>query len=134
MTGVGRHFFRGSVKPRIGWKAKVRIRLRPGDARYSGGLAAGARILELFGDAATKLCLRETAGKNEGLLRAYKEVEFLKPVYAGDTVEATATIVKIGKTSRTMKFVATKLRPKKELVARAIGTVVIRSGVFANPI
>ncbi len=86
---------------------------------------AGARILELFGDAATKLCLRETRGRSEGLLRAYKEVEFLKPVYAGDTVEATATIIKIGNTSRTMKFRAYKLRPKRILVTKAIGTVVI---------
>jgi 3-aminobutyryl-CoA ammonia-lyase len=89
--------------------------------------------LELFGDAATKLCLRETNGKNEGLLRAYKEVEFLKPVYAGDTVEATATIVKIGNTSRTMNFIAKKLKPTRQVVCRAIGTVVVRSGIFANP-
>lgn len=84
---------------------------------------AGAKILELFGDVATALCLRE-AGV-EGLFRAYQEVEFLKPVYAGDTVEATATIVRIGNTSRTMKFAAYKTRPKKMLVARAVGTVVI---------
>lgn len=101
------------------------MKLHPKDARYSGGLVAGARILELFGDAATKLCLRETGGGNEGLLRAYKEVEFLKPVYAGDTVEATATILKIGNTSRTMKFMAYKGRPKK-LACRAVGTVVVR--------
>ena len=113
------------MRARIGWKAKVRVKLRPKDAHYSGGLAAGAKILELFGDAATKLCLRETAGKSEGLLRAYKEVEFLSPVYTGDTVEATATIIKIGNTSRTMKFIAAKLRPKKNVVARAIGTVVV---------
>lgn len=88
---------------------------------------AGAKILELFGDAATKLCLRESRGKDEGLFRAYSEVEFLKPVYAGDTVEAIARIVKIGNTSRTMKFVAYKTRPKLVLVSRAVGTVVLPS-------
>jgi 3-aminobutyryl-CoA ammonia-lyase len=86
---------------------------------------AGAKILELFGDVATALCLRETRGANEGLFRAYESVEFLKPVYAGDTIEAIATITSIGKTSRTMKFVAVKTRPRRELVSRAIGTVVI---------
>ena len=87
---------------------------------------AGAKILELFGDAATKLCLRETAGKNEGLFRAYKEVEFLRPVFAGDTVEVTATIIKIGRTSRTMRFVAYKrTRRVRQVVSRAVGTVVV---------
>jgi 3-aminobutyryl-CoA ammonia-lyase len=115
------------VRPRIGWLAKVRITLRRKDARYSGGLVAGAKILELFGDAATKLCLRETRGKSEGLLRAYQDVEFLKPVHAGDTVEAIATIIRVGNTSRTMKFAAYRLIPKRVLVAKAIGTVVVRN-------
>ena len=116
------------VTPRVGWKAKVKVRLTRRDARYSGGLVAGAKILELFGDAATKLCLRETRGKNEGLLRAYREVEFLRPVYAGDTVEATATLIKIGTRSRTMRFEASKVQPKKVLVCRAVGTVVAVGG------
>lgn len=113
------------MKPRIGWKAKVRVTLRQKDAHYSSGLVAGAKILELFGDAATELCLRETNGKNEGLFRAYKEIEFLKPVHAGDTIEATATIIKIGNTSRTMKFVAVKTQPQKTVVCTAVGTVVV---------
>jgi 3-aminobutyryl-CoA ammonia-lyase len=86
---------------------------------------AGAKILELFGDAATKLCLRETRGRNEGLFRAYQSVDFLKPVYAGDAVEATATLVKIGNTSRTMTFVAKKMGKRPTVVCRASGTVVI---------
>lgn len=109
-------------KPKLGWKAKVKVRLGAKDAHYKGGLVAGAKILELFGDAATKLCLRE-AGV-EGLFRAYKDVDFLAPVYSGDTIEATATIIKIGNTSRTMKFVAVKNRSKKT-VCQAVGTVVI---------
>jgi acyl-CoA thioesterase FadM len=113
------------VKPRIGWKARIQVKLGQKDAHYSGGLVAGAKILELFGDAATELCLRETAGKNEGLFRAYESVEFLKPIYAGDRVEATAVITRIGDTSRTMKFTAYKIRPRRSLVAKALGTVVI---------
>ncbi len=114
------------MKPRIGWTAKLQKKLSPKDAHYSGGLVAGAKILEFFGDAATQLCLKETAGKNEGLFRAYKEVEFLKPVYAGDTVEVSARIIRIGNTSRTMKFVAyKKVESKKVLVCQAEGTVVV---------
>src|SRR5262245_19986316 len=108
--------------PRIGWKAKVRLRLGPKDAHYSGGLVAGAKILELFGDAATALCLRETRGREEGLFRAYHSVDFLKPVHAGDMIVATAKIVRVGNTSRQIEFVAKK---GKTTVCRAVGTVVI---------
>jgi len=114
------------VKPHIGWKAKIKVKLSKKDAHYSGGLVAGAKILELFGDAATNLCLRETEGKSEGLFRAYASVDFLKPVYAGDTVEATAKIVQVGNTSRVLSFVAYKIRgSRKTLTTKALGTVVI---------
>jgi len=63
--------------------------------------------------------------KVEGLFRAYKDVEFLKPVFAGDTVQVTARIIRVGNTSRTMKFIARKIRPKRQIVCHAIGTVVI---------
>ncbi|HSA58492.1 MAG TPA: hotdog domain-containing protein, partial [bacterium] len=99
--------------------------LGPKDAHYSGGLVAGAKILEFFGDAATALCLRETRGLNEGLFRAYESVDFLRPVYAGDTIEATARITRIGNTSRTMEFSAYKTGQRRALIAKAKGTVVI---------
>lgn len=88
---------------------------------------AGAKILELFGDAATKLCLRESGGRDEGLLRAYQSVDFLRPVYASDTVRVVAKIIRMGKTSRTLQFSAFKLRPRRHLVSRAVGTVVLLS-------
>ena len=109
-------------KAQVGWKATLRVHLTRKDAHYSGGLVAGAKILELFGDAATQLCLRE-AGV-EGLFRAYEVVDFFVPVYAGDKLQVTATITRIGRTSRRMSFEATKIKPG-EVVARAIGTVVI---------
>src|SRR5262249_48557732 len=113
------------IPPRIGWTTKVRFHLGPKDAHYSGGLVAGAKILELFGDTATALCLRETRGRDEGLLRAYQSVDFLSPVRSGDTILATATIVKIGRTSRTLGFVASKIGSRRIIVAKATGTVVI---------
>ena len=60
----------------------------------------------------------------EGLFRAYESVDFLAPVHTGDTLQVTATIIKVGHTSRRMKFVAIKTKPKK-LICRAVGTVVI---------
>ena len=112
-------------RARIGWKAVIRRRLTGRDAHYRGGLVAGAKILGLFGDAATALCLRETGGRDEGLFRAYRSVEFLKPVHAGDSVEVTARMIKIGTTSRTMRFTCRKTRPRRAVTTRAVGTVVI---------
>lgn len=112
-------------KSRIGWKATIRKKLSQKDAHYSGGLVAGAKVLELFGDAATELCLRETRGRDEGLFRAYESVDFLKPLYAGDVIEIVAKIVKVGTTSRTYSFICRKLKPRREITTRALGTVVI---------
>jgi 3-aminobutyryl-CoA ammonia-lyase len=85
----------------------LRVRMGNHDAHYGGNLVDGARILALFGDVATELLIR-TDG-DEGLFRAYDQVEFLAPVYAGDYIEAEGEIVKVGNTSRTMKFEARKV-------------------------
>jgi len=88
---------------------KVTLRLRMGshDAHYGGNLVDGARMLALFGDVATELLIRQDG--DEGLFRAYDSVEFLAPVYAGDYIEAEGEIVKLGNTSRAMKFEARKV-------------------------
>lgn len=88
---------------------KVTLRLRMGghDAHYGGGLVDGARMLALFGDAATELLIRRDG--DEGLFRAYDSVEFLAPVFSGDYVEVDAELVKEGSTSRTMRFEARKV-------------------------
>ena len=77
------------------------------DAHYGGDLVDGARMLALFGDVATELLIRLDG--DEGLFRAYSSVEFLAPVRAGDYVEATGEITRIGNTSREMSFVARKV-------------------------
>ena len=76
-----------------------------GHAHYGGGLVDGAYVLGLFGDAATELCIR-TAG-DEGLFAAYDIVEFQAPVRAGDVVEVTATVDRVGRRSRGVAFTAT---------------------------
>ena len=88
-------------------KATLRVRMGSHDAHYGGNLVDGARIMALFGDIATELLIRLDG--DEGLFRAYDLVEFMAPVYAGDYIEAEGEIVKVGKTSRQMRFEARKV-------------------------
>jgi len=88
-------------------KATLRVRMGNHDAHYGGNLVDGARMLGLFGDVATELLIRLDG--DEGLFRAYDLVEFMAPVYAGDYIEAEGEIVKVGKTSRQMRFEARKV-------------------------
>ena len=69
-------------------------------AHYAGNLVDGAYALGLFGDAATELCIR-TDG-DEGLLAGYSEVRFLAPIRAGDVLEVTASLTRVGTRSRTV--------------------------------
>lgn len=117
---------------------KLHLRMSEQDVHYAGGLVDGARLMALFGDAATEMCIRYDG--DEGLFRAYQEVEFLVPVHAGDFLEVTAELLRVGRTSRQMRFAAHRiLKPVAidgnasavdildvpELVARAEGTCVV---------
>lgn len=122
----------------------LRSRISPSDIHYAGGsatggIASGAKVLELFGDVATELLIRHDG--DEGLFRAYQSVEFLAPVKAGDFLEVTGKIIRVGKTSREISFEAYKViagstNPKKPtrakvlkkplLVAKAKGTCVVK--------
>lgn len=84
--------------------ASHRLRLSQADAHYGGNLVAGARILELFGDLATELCIRSDG--DEGLLAGYEMVRFVAPAHAGDFVEVSGEIVAMGDTSRAMQLEA----------------------------
>ena len=115
----------------------IRVRMSQADAHYGGNLVDGARLLQLFGDVATELLVRHDG--DEGLLRAYDSIEFLAPVHAGDTVEATGEITRVGETSRAMRFEARRvIAPRPDLsdsaaevlaepvvVCRATGTCVV---------
>ncbi len=118
-------------------KATIRLRMSQLDAHYGGNLVDGARILALFGDAATELCIRHDG--DEGLLRAYESVDVLAPTHAGDYLEVEAELLEVGNTSRKMRFEARKvIRPRPDVsdsaadalaepvvVCRAVGTVVV---------
>jgi 3-aminobutyryl-CoA ammonia-lyase len=73
-------------------------------AHYAGNLVDGAYSLGLFGDVATEVCIR-TDG-DEGLFASYSDVQFKAPVRAGDVVEVTAEVVRVGRRSRTIDFTA----------------------------
>lgn len=78
--------------------ATIRLRLAPADARYAGGLVAGSKAMEIFGDVETELALLE--GGDEGLCAGYDNVEFLAPLRVGDFIEATGRVVARGRSSR----------------------------------
>jgi 3-aminobutyryl-CoA ammonia-lyase len=119
-------------------RAVHRLRLSQADAHYGGGLVAGARLMELFGDVATELCIRSDG--DEGLFAGYSNVEFLAPARAGDFVEVRGSIVRKGRTSREISFEvvryavarpdvsdsAADLLAEPEPVARATGTCVVK--------
>jgi 3-aminobutyryl-CoA ammonia-lyase len=84
------------------------------------------------------MCIR-TDG-DEGLFASYSDVQFRAPVRAGDVLEITATLVKVGTRSRVMEFAvhvvargaATEERPgaadllqEPILATSATGTVVV---------
>ncbi len=67
-------------------------------AHYAGNLVDGAYSLGLFGDVATEMCI-QTDG-DEGLFASYSDVQFLAPVRAGDVLEITCTLTRVGSRSR----------------------------------
>ena len=71
-------------------------------AHYAGNLVDGAYSLGLFGDVATEMCIR-TDG-DEGLFASYADVQFRAPVRAGDVLEISCEIVRVGTRSRVMEF------------------------------
>lgn len=118
-------------------KVLIRLRMSSHDAHYGGNLVDGAKMLQLFGDVATELLIRNDG--DEGLFKAYDMVEFLAPVYAGDYIEATGEITSVGNTSRKMTFEARKvivprpdisesaadMLPEPIVVCKASGTCVV---------
>ena len=116
--------------------ASLRLRVGSEDAHY-GTIAAGAFVMQLFGDLATEITVRRDG--DEGLLRAYQNVEFLSPVRPGDFLECNATLVREGRTSRTFEAEAWKVITTRQditesaadvleeriLVAKATGTTVV---------
>jgi 3-aminobutyryl-CoA ammonia-lyase len=98
----------------LGTTVKHRRYVPYAHAHYAGNLVDGAYALGLFGDVATELCIR-TDG-DEGLFAGYSEVRFVAPIRAGDVVEVTGSVSRVGNRSRTVEFtcaVVCRGRPDK---------------------
>ncbi len=74
-------------------------------AHYAGNLVDGAYALALFGDVATEVCIRMDG--DEGLFASYSDVQFRAPIRAGDVLEVTATVTRVGTRSRTIDLSCT---------------------------
>jgi len=103
-------------------------------AHYAGNLVDGAYSLGLFGDVATEVCIRLDG--DEGLFASYSDVQFRAPVQAGDVLEVTATVTRMGTRSRTIAFTAAvvcrgtggssaAVLPEAIVAVTATGTVVV---------
>jgi 3-aminobutyryl-CoA ammonia-lyase len=118
----------------------IRVRMSAHDAHYGGNLVDGAKMLHLFGDVATEITIIHDG--DEGLFVGYEKIEFLRPVYAGDYIEARGRLIDAGRTSRKIEFEARKViapvevpgqasaadqLPEPVVVCRAIGTTVVQA-------
>ncbi|MEO6821125.1 MAG: hotdog domain-containing protein [Candidatus Nanopelagicales bacterium] len=126
-----------TVDRRLGMTVTHRRYVPYAHAHYGGNLVDGAYVLAMFGDVVTELCIR-TDG-DEGLFAGYTTVEFRAPVRAGDVLEATAIITRVGNRSRTLELVArvlcratpdvsasaARVLPEPLVCATATGTVVV---------
>ena len=110
-----------SEDPRLGLTVTHRRYVPYSHAHYGGSLVDGAYILGLFGDVATEACIR-TDG-DEGLFASYSDVQFRAPVLAGDVLEVTAVITRVGSRSRDVSFearVVCRARPERGPSAAAV--------------
>ena len=119
-------------------KVTLRIRVSEKDVHYAGGLVNGAYVLGLFGDVGTEQMVRFDG--DEGLLAAYNSIELKAPIRAGDFLEVSGWISRVGNTSRTIQLEAYRYitvtgapfessadyLPEPELVARAEMVTVVR--------
>ena len=107
-------------------------------AHYAGNLVDGAYSLGLFGDVATEMCIL-TDG-DEGLFASYDDVQFLAPVRAGDVLEISCEITRVGTRSRALALAvrvvargaatpdrpgAAEVLPEPLVATTATGTVVV---------
>ncbi|HET8558978.1 MAG TPA: hotdog domain-containing protein [Marmoricola sp.] len=126
-----------SGSPQPGTRVVHRRYVPYSHAHYAGNLVDGAYSLQLFGDVATEMCIR-TDG-DEGLFASYSDVQFREAVRAGDLLEVTAELVRVGTRSRVIDFTVTvvgrgtpevsessaRMLPEPLVATTATGTVVV---------
>jgi 3-aminobutyryl-CoA ammonia-lyase len=123
--------------PRLGLTVTHRRYVPYAHAHYGGSLVDGAYTLGMFGDVATEAAIRMDG--DEGLLAGYSAVRFLGPVRAGDVLEATVEVTRVGRRSRELRCTArvvARAEPERgasaarmletpELVVEATATLVV---------
>jgi 3-aminobutyryl-CoA ammonia-lyase len=112
---------RSQPDPRLGLTVVHRRYVPYSHAHYAGNLVDGAYSLGLFGDVATEVCIR-TDG-DEGLFASYSDVQFRAPVRAGDVLEVTAEVVRVGSRSRTIEFTAQVVARGRPEVSESAATM-----------
>jgi len=137
MSDADRPATHPDADPRLGATVTHRRYVPYAHAHYAGNLVDGAYSLACFGDVATELCIR-TDG-DEGLFAGYSDVRFHAPVRAGDVLEVSARVIRVGRRSRELELTATVVcrgRPDRGesaaevldpplVVTTATGTVVV---------
>ncbi len=91
-----------SSRAEIGRRVVHRRYVPYSHAHYAGNLVDGAYSLGLFGDVATEMCI--VTDGDEGLFASYSDVQFLAPVRAGDVLEISCEVTRVGKRSRELSF------------------------------
>jgi 3-aminobutyryl-CoA ammonia-lyase len=129
--------FASRRRPEVGLRLVHRRYVDHSEAHYAGNLASGGFVVSLFNDIATDLCIQ--MDHDEGLFASYSEVSFHDALRAGDVLEVSARLDRVGRRSRTVRFeahVVSRARPDlgesasavlkgPMLIASATGTVVV---------
>ncbi|GAA4692202.1 hotdog domain-containing protein [Nocardioides nanhaiensis] len=89
-------------QPEVGARVVHRRYVPYSHAHYAGHLVDGAYSLGLFGDVATEMCI--VTDGDEGLFASYDDVQFREPVRAGDVLEISCELVRVGTRSRTLEL------------------------------
>jgi len=90
------------TKARVGLRITHRRYVPYGHAHYAGNLVDGAYSMAAFGDVATEMCI--VTDGDEGLFASYSDVQFCSRITAGDVIEISAEIIRVGTRSREMDF------------------------------
>jgi len=124
--------------PEVGTRVVHRRYVPYSHAHYAGNLVDGAYSLGLFGDVATEMCI--VTDGDEGLFASYSAVQFHAAVRAGDVLEISCELVRVGSRSRELSFAAyvvargaptveapgaARVLPEPILATSATGTVVV---------
>ena len=110
-----------SEDTRLGLTVRHQCYVPYSHAHYGGNLVDGAYVLGLFGDVATEVCIRSDF--DEGLFASYSDVQFRAPVIAGDVLEVSCTVSRVGTRSRQLAFearVICRAEPQRSPSAAAV--------------